>query len=157
MYPPEDIQCVSAQKLPTQESKDTFIDATYHSLINSIINGHPAPTEGKPEEATTVGIDVQSHDLENTTVEFYDCAGQLDYYGMHQIFLSKRALYLLVWDVSTYQDFSTRKNSELDKVYPVKYACSIIYINRLFQVRGFTILHCRFTLHACYVFLAPTP
>ncbi|CAN0498040.1 unnamed protein product [Laminaria digitata] len=32
----------------------------------------------------------------------HDCAGQIDYAGMHQIFLSRRALYLLVWDVKNF-------------------------------------------------------
>lgn len=50
-------------------------------------------------EVSTVGIELLRHRLRNTTIEFYDCAGQVDYAGMHQTFLSKRALYLLVWDV----------------------------------------------------------
>lgn len=65
-------------------------------------------------EASTVGIELHTCVLENTQVEFYDCAGQLDYAGMHQIFLSRRALYLLVWDVTTCQDLS--ENNTLDKV-----------------------------------------
>lgn len=46
-----------------------------------------------------MGIELLRHRLKGTTVEFYDCAGQVDYAGMHQTFLSRRALYLLVWDV----------------------------------------------------------
>ena len=47
-----------------------------------------------------MGIELLRHTLvEGTTVEFYDCAGQVDYAGMHQTFVSRRALYLLVWDV----------------------------------------------------------
>lgn len=46
-----------------------------------------------------MGIDLIRHRLKGTTVEFYDCAGQVDYTGMQQTFLSRRALYLVVWDV----------------------------------------------------------
>ena len=46
-----------------------------------------------------MGIDLIRHRLQGTTVEFYDCAGQVDYAGMQQTFLSRRALYLVVWDV----------------------------------------------------------
>lgn len=46
-----------------------------------------------------MGIDLIRHRLKGTTVEFYDCAGQVDYAGMQQTFLSRRALYLVVWDV----------------------------------------------------------
>ncbi|CAN0193906.1 unnamed protein product, partial [Scytosiphon promiscuus] len=45
------------------------------------------------------GIELHRHQIKGTTVEFYDCAGQVDYCGMHQTFLTRRALYLLVWDV----------------------------------------------------------
>lgn len=51
-----------------------------------------------------MGIDLIRHRLKGTTVEFYDCAGQVDYAGLHQTFLSRRALYLLVWDVRRCQD-----------------------------------------------------
>ncbi|CAN0491942.1 unnamed protein product, partial [Scytosiphon promiscuus] len=50
-------------------------------------------------EVSTVGIELLRHRLRDIRVEFYDCAGQLDYAGMHQTFLSRRAVYLLVWDV----------------------------------------------------------
>ncbi|CAN0437349.1 unnamed protein product, partial [Ascophyllum nodosum] len=32
----------------------------------------------------------------------YDLAGQVDYYGLHQLFLTERALYVLVWDASKF-------------------------------------------------------
>ncbi|CAM9834872.1 unnamed protein product [Ectocarpus sp. 6 AP-2014] len=70
------------------------------SLVNSIAEGRGLPTVGTPAEVSTVGIELLRHNLKGTTVEFYDCAGQVDYYGMHQTFLTRRALYLLVWDVS---------------------------------------------------------
>ncbi|CBN78377.1 LRR-GTPase of the ROCO family, putative pseudogene (Partial), partial [Ectocarpus siliculosus] len=70
------------------------------SLVNSIVEGRGFPTVGTPAEVSTVGIELLRHNLKGTTVEFYDCAGQVDYYGLHQTFLTRRALYLLVWDVS---------------------------------------------------------
>lgn len=48
---------------------------------------------------STKGIELHRDVINGTTIEFYDCAGQVDYYGMHQTFLTRRALYLLVWDV----------------------------------------------------------
>eukprot|EP00752_Nemacystus_decipiens_P009015 g8047.t2 len=69
------------------------------SLVNSIISGRPSPTVGTAADVSTVGIDLIRHRLQGTTVEFYDCAGQVDYAGMQQTFLSRRALYLVVWDV----------------------------------------------------------
>ncbi|CAN0471898.1 unnamed protein product, partial [Laminaria digitata] len=66
------------------------------SLMNSIVDGEAKATEGTPEEVSTIGIQLQRHPLNDVRVEFYDCAGQIDYAGMNQIFLSGRALYLLV-------------------------------------------------------------
>lgn len=63
------------------------------------MSGRASRTSGTPEEVSTVGIDLLRHRLKGTTVEFYDCAGQVDYAGMHQTFLSRRALYVVVWDV----------------------------------------------------------
>lgn len=71
-----------------------------YSLVNSIVEGRGLPTVGPPAKVSTVGIELHRHNLKGTTVELYDCAGQVDYYGMHQTFLTRRALYLLVWDVS---------------------------------------------------------
>ena len=70
-------------------------------------------TEGTPEEASTEGIEVRPHQIENTSVEFYDCAGQVDYGGMHQVFLTQRALFLLVWDIT---ECSGRSVRNLDRV-----------------------------------------
>lgn len=67
--------------------------------MNSIVQGEGRPTEGAPDEVSTIGIQLRRHPLNGVRVEFYDCAGQIDYAGMHQVFLTRRALYLLVWDV----------------------------------------------------------
>ncbi|CAM9890847.1 unnamed protein product [Ectocarpus fasciculatus] len=84
------------------------------SLLNSIVNDRGCRTAGTPEDVSTVGIELRRHHQRNgRTVEFYDCAGQVDYYGMHQTFLTRRALYLLVWDVSRCHG---KEGSDLDKV-----------------------------------------
>lgn len=81
--------------------------------MNSIVQREGTPTEGTPEEVSTIGIQLRRHELKDVRVEFYDCAGQLDYAGMHQVFLSRRAIYLLVWDV---RKCHGKTGSILDKV-----------------------------------------
>lgn len=81
--------------------------------MNSIVLSKGSPTRGTPEEVSTVGIELLRHRLRGIKVEFYDCAGQLDYAGMHQTFLSRRAVYLLVWDV---HKFHGRHGNDLDQV-----------------------------------------
>ena len=81
--------------------------------MRSIIAGAGSPTEGTLEEASTVGIDLLRHLLKGTTIEFYDCAGQVDYAGMHQTFLTRRALYLLVWDVTRFHVLGRDNLSEV--------------------------------------------
>ena len=56
------------------------------------------------EDLSTLGIDIHSIDLRRGNMPVFhfrcwDFAGQEDYYATHQCFLSKRSLYLLVWDV----------------------------------------------------------
>lgn len=82
--------------------------------MESIISKSANRTEGTPQEASTEGIEVRPHQLKNTSVEFYDCAGQVDYGGMQQVFLTRRALFLLVWDISRCSGIS---DSNLDEVY----------------------------------------
>lgn len=81
------------------------------SLMKSIVKGYGSPTAANIVEASTVGIELVHHQHKDTTVEFFDCAGQVDYAGMHQTFLTPRALYLLVVDISKYNDLNN-----LDKV-----------------------------------------
>ena len=76
--------------------------------MKSIIAGTGSPTKGTLAEASTVGIELKSHILQETTVEFYDCAGEVDYAGTHQTFLTRRALYLLVWDVTLFGGLGER-------------------------------------------------
>lgn len=56
-------------------------------------------------------MQLHPHQLQDTKVEFFDCAGQVDYAGMHQTFLTRRALYLLVVDITKYHGVD-----DLDKV-----------------------------------------
>ncbi|CAN0137879.1 unnamed protein product, partial [Scytosiphon promiscuus] len=77
------------------------------SLMNSIVAGSGCPTKGTPEEASTVGVELIHYQLGDTKIEFFDCAGQVNYAGMHQTFLTRRALYMLVVDITKYQDPNT--------------------------------------------------
>ena len=81
--------------------------------MRSIINEASFPTKGTLYEASTVGIELSPYQLQGTKIEFYDCAGQVDYAGMHQIFLTRRALYLLVWDVKLVGDLDERSLQEV--------------------------------------------
>lgn len=83
------------------------------SVMNSIVDGRANATKGRADDVSTVGVDLQRKQIKGTRVEFYDCAGQLDYAGMQQVFLGGRALYLLVWDVTRCHDHS---GGELDEV-----------------------------------------
>ena len=59
----------------------------------------------REEERETVGVSVQGHLFRSgTDVKFYDLAGQVDYCGLHQLFLTETALYVLVWDAWKYRD-----------------------------------------------------
>ena len=61
------------------------------------------------EELQYVGVSVQGHKFDTgrearADVKLYDLAGQVDYYGLHQLFLTERALYVLVWDAYKFSD-----------------------------------------------------
>lgn len=85
--------------------------------MNSIVHEEARPTKGTAEEVSTVGIELLRHRLGDIRVELYDCGGQIDYAGMRQIFLSRRALYLLVWDVKKCHG---KHGDDLDRVGGVK-------------------------------------
>lgn len=58
-------------------------------------------TEG--EDLETVGISVSDYVLDGKmTARFYDLAGQVEYYGLHQLFMTSRAVYVLTWDASKF-------------------------------------------------------
>eukprot|EP00903_Cladosiphon_okamuranus_P006504 g6358.t1 len=67
------------------------------SLRRSIKSGKPSKTrEGGVE--STVHVDVEDHKIDDHPIRIFDCAGQVVYYGLLQLFLTPRAVYLLVWD-----------------------------------------------------------
>lgn len=86
----------------------TFVSTSRFSLIKSILAGEGRLTTGA--ELESVGVSVKNFDLRRTVEEMdagnkveaklYDLAGQVDYYGLHQLFLTERALYVLTWDAS---------------------------------------------------------
>jgi hypothetical protein len=63
-------------------------------------------TDAIAKEDRTIGLDLVRWELKKTlpssklTLNVQDFAGQEIYYATHQLFLSKRAAYLLVWDAS---------------------------------------------------------
>ncbi|CAB1102577.1 unnamed protein product [Ectocarpus sp. CCAP 1310/34] len=74
------------------------------SLRCSIKAGKPCMTRGGGVDST-VHVDVQDHNLDvqdhkagGHPIRIFDCAGQAAYYGLLQLFLTPRAVYLLVWD-----------------------------------------------------------
>ena len=83
------------------------------SLVQTIDAETGSRTEENTDISSTVGIELRRRELNGTTVEFYDCAGQVDYYGMHQTFLTRRALFLLVWDVTKFDGLT---GNDLTKV-----------------------------------------
>ncbi|MDO8444569.1 MAG: leucine-rich repeat domain-containing protein [Deltaproteobacteria bacterium] len=76
-------------------------------LMNSLIHDE-APKKGKTtssskKTATTEGIDINSwyvltKDNSYFRINFWDFGGQEIYHATHQFFLTKRSLYLFVWD-----------------------------------------------------------
>ncbi|CAM9861472.1 unnamed protein product [Ectocarpus sp. 4 AP-2014] len=80
------------------------------SLRQSLRTGRRTPTSG-PEEST-VQIDVEQMDVNGVTLRVYDCAGQVAYTGLLQMFLSPRAVSLLVCDTGA---FGQRDNSLTDR------------------------------------------
>ena len=74
-----------------------------------------------PEEST-IGVDIgewaYSPSLFKSTFYFsvWDFAGQKEYYATHQVFLSKRSLYLAVWNVMDGKDGITELKSWLNNI-----------------------------------------
>eukprot|EP00752_Nemacystus_decipiens_P010711 g9538.t3 len=75
------------------------------SLARSIKMGRGDRTPAVDEDRrTTVGVDIHSHVLTNgTECKIYDVAGQVTYYGLHQFFLTERAVYVVVWDATKFE------------------------------------------------------
>lgn len=64
-----------------------------------------------PNETATEGIEIHNWVWDYTgrkyKVNIWDFGGQEIYHATHQFFLTKRSLYILVWDARTYCDFSS--------------------------------------------------
>lgn len=73
------------------------------SLIKTILAGSGTLSQGN--ELETVGVKVSDYNLNNLagpTTKLYDLAGQIDYYGLHQLFMTDEAVYVLTWDASKF-------------------------------------------------------
>ena len=84
-----------------------IVSPLLESLIKSIKAGKGQLTHG--EELESVGVSVQGHRFKTgvegeAELKLYDLAGQVEYYGLHQLFLTERALYVLVWNASDFLD-----------------------------------------------------
>jgi internalin A len=71
-------------------------------LMNRLING------SIPETHTTEGIDIKTWKIKTVSspdfrINIWDFGGQEIYHSTHQFFLTKRSLYLLVWEARTDQ------------------------------------------------------
>lgn len=73
------------------------------SLFHQIVN------ERYIEDLSTEGIDIQkwsySHRDINYTLNIWDFGGQEIYHSTHQFFLTKRALYIFVWDARQEEEY----------------------------------------------------
>eukprot|EP00752_Nemacystus_decipiens_P014806 g13180.t1 len=78
------------------------------SLRRSIKTRRPDMTRGGGVDST-VHVDVEYHELDGHPIRMFDCAGQVVYYGLLQLFLTRRAVYLLVWNAE-----EASKMDELD-------------------------------------------
>eukprot|EP00903_Cladosiphon_okamuranus_P017025 g15690.t1 len=84
------------------------------SLARSIRMGRGDRTPEVDENSrTTVGVDLHSHILRNgTECKIYDVAGQVTYYGLHQFFLTERAVYVIVSDATKFEGLSGKELDE---------------------------------------------
>lgn len=52
-----------------------------------------------------MGVKVSDYSLKNLerqSTKLYDLAGQVDYYGLHQLFMTEGAVYVMTWDASKF-------------------------------------------------------
>ncbi|CAM9393730.1 unnamed protein product, partial [Laminaria digitata] len=70
------------------------------SLCRSMKTGRATPTDGSTE--STVYADVERMNLNGTSVRVYDCAGQVAYTGLLQMFLTPRAVCLVVCNAGAF-------------------------------------------------------
>ncbi|XP_071617680.1 malignant fibrous histiocytoma-amplified sequence 1 homolog [Heliangelus exortis] len=70
------------------------------SICNSLRQGE---TKLVPREERTVGIEISEFQIEDFKFLFWDFAGQLEYYTTHHVFITPRALVILVINLHMYQ------------------------------------------------------
>ena len=70
------------------------------SLINTILAGSGKLAQGS--ELETVGVEISDYNRAGQSTKFYDLAGQMNYYGLHQLFVTERAVYVMTWDGSKF-------------------------------------------------------
>jgi len=98
------------ERVKLYESKMLFVgqgEVGKTWLLNRLITGK-APFDGE----TTEGINIKqwhfnSNDIKDFRVNLWDFGGQEIYHATHQFFLSKRSLYLFVWDARKELDIIT--------------------------------------------------
>lgn len=80
--------------------------------------------EGYP---STVGVDLHTHTLrDNTRCNLYDLAGELDFKGLHRLFLAEWALYIVVFKAT---DFEGKQDKELTTVRTCSFNTSGTTVN----------------------------
>eukprot|EP00752_Nemacystus_decipiens_P014395 g12804.t1 len=70
------------------------------SLIKTILTG--SGKLAQVNELETVGVEVSDFNSAGRSTKLYDLAGQVDYYGLHQLFMTERAVYVMTWDAAKY-------------------------------------------------------
>ncbi|CAM9221130.1 unnamed protein product [Ectocarpus fasciculatus] len=78
------------------------------SLRQSMKANEATPT-GEWKEESTVFVDVEPMELQGSSVRVYDCAGQVAYTGLLQMFLTPRSVCVLVCNAG---EFGQRRGSE---------------------------------------------
>eukprot|EP00752_Nemacystus_decipiens_P008335 g7449.t1 len=72
------------------------------SLRQSIRNRRPTPTGGPAESTVQIDVEEVKMDVDGVSLRVYDCAGQVAYTGLLQMFLSPRAVSLLVCNAEAF-------------------------------------------------------
>ncbi|CAM9749420.1 unnamed protein product [Ectocarpus sp. 4 AP-2014] len=83
------------------------------SLRQSMKANEATPT-GEWEEESTVFADVEAMEVEGSSVRVYDCAGQVAYTGLLQMFLTPRAVCVLVCNAGEFgQQLGSKSNDQV--------------------------------------------
>lgn len=103
------------------------------SLIASIIEGEEYRMTNREEEVRAGGIELHRRQLGNISVDLYDCPAQVDFQGMHEVFLSPKALFLLVWDITNCSELSDKVGhwSKVVNMMP----CRLVFNDRILGMR----------------------